>query len=90
MIRNCCGIESICCDNGAKGRIYYYLLCQQFNGFESYGIEVVLRCDGRRESAELRHITTSPLRILDIVSKLQRNLVTPCTLYDVITDELER
>lgn len=52
---------------------------------ESYGVKV-RECDG--ESEEITNLTVSASRIDELVDLLVRNVVTPCTLRNVVEDWL--
>ena len=53
---------------------------------ESYGVKV--QEQGSGETAEIPNITTSISRIDGLMELLTRNVVTPCTLADVVSDWL--
>ncbi len=52
---------------------------------ESYGVRI---CAGDGEMAEVPDITVSIPRIDELMEFLVRNVVTPCTLKDVVDDWL--
>ena len=52
---------------------------------ESYGVKV---CERGGECGEVRDITVSLTRLDELMELLIRNVVTPCTLRDVIDDWL--
>lgn len=53
---------------------------------ESYGVKV--QEQGSGESAAIPNLTTSISRIDGLMELLTRNVVTPCTLADVVADWL--
>lgn len=52
---------------------------------ESYGVKVK-ECEG--EQKEITNITISASRIDELIDLLVRNIVTPCTLKEVVEDWL--
>lgn len=83
------GARSVLCDNGAPAQILYYILSERQEGCVSYGAEIIFHREGRRESAVVRHITTSRGRMEALARRLCRSTVTPCTLREIIDDELK-
>lgn len=51
---------------------------------ESYGIQISIQTTGEREA--VHDITVLPERIWKLAELLIRNVVTPCTLKEVIED----
>lgn len=67
----------------------YIILVDESGGSvpcENYGVKVILE-DGM-EMAELYNISPNAERIEDLAKLLYRNMVTPCTLLDVVGDWL--
>ena len=78
----------ICCESGQQAKLRYYCL-KEVSGFpESYGVLIEMEGEGKWESARAAHITTSFVRIGEILSLLSKNTVTPCTLHEVILDQI--
>ena len=78
-------------ESGSEYRYAYSILIGEMmvNGqfaCESYGVRV--REQGSGEEAAIPNITTSISRIDGLMELLTRNLVTPCTLADVVADWL--
>jgi hypothetical protein len=78
-------------EDGSQYSFDYYILIDQMqvaSGFacESYGVKVV--SSGGDDSVCIPNITTSVSRIDALTELLMRNLVTPCTLEDVVQDWL--
>lgn len=90
LIRNCCGMETVICDNGQKAELFYYLIREQCNGCESYGAEIVMHRDEEWESAVMRNVTTSPARMQAMVEQLKLHTVTPCTLQEIVLEEMNK
>lgn len=84
------GNEDIFCDSGEVAHLHYYLIRESYNGCESYGTEIAMLRNGLWSSAMVRHVTTSPERMLAIIERLQRSTVTPCSLQDIILDEINK
>lgn len=82
--------KSLTLENGEEAQLFYYCLTGQRELCREYGIAVQMEREGRWESASVEGITTSSLRIREILSKISRNLVTPCTLQEVILEELNK
>ena len=83
------GKNSITTEQATTVTCDYIVLVQESGGSvscESYGIKVILQENG--ESSEIWDITLNATHILELANLLCRNLVTPCTLYDVIVDWL--
>ena len=67
----------------------YSILIREFEGEalgESYGIRITLLEEG--VTTEVPDITPSAARIQALAELLHRNLVTPCTLREVLEDWL--
>ena len=82
------GTNSICVE-GEEFRCEYYILVGETGGCfpcESYGLKVLLT--ERGESAEVYDISLNAEKIQDLANLLCRNMVTPCTLLDVVQDWL--
>lgn len=78
-------------ENGVEHNYDYSVLIDEMrfgNGFfcESYGIKVSAGDEG--EVALIPNITVSISRIDELAELLVRNVVTPCTLADVVSDWL--
>lgn len=76
--------------DGAQICLEYYLLCDEGGACRSYGAEIVLVRGAERESVCVRDITTSDARITRLLGLLHRNTVTPCTLYEVLDEALDK
>lgn len=81
------GEKSVRCDNGAQADLLYYLVRESLEGCVGYGVEVIMRREGRRESAAISNITSSRFRMKELIAQLARNTVTPCALQEVIWEE---
>lgn len=77
-------------DDGAELLLEYFLLCDEGGACRSYGAEIVLVRGAERESVCVRDITTSGARIARLLGLLHRNTVTPCTLYEVLDEALDK
>ena len=86
MKRKYCGEAKIICDNGLNATLYYYLLKQN----DGFGIEVAMLRSGIWDSASVHHITTSAMRIENLLDCLMRNTVTPCTLQEIVLEEINK
>ena len=82
--------EEIQLKDGQTARLYYYLLSEDSHGCESYGAEVAMERGGFWETATARHITTSSARMRAMIELLRRNTVTPCTLHEIILEEINK
>lgn len=78
------------CENGEVALLLYYILEETLEGCMSYGAEIVMHRGGHRETAAVRHITTSYGRMREILSLLSRNTVTPCTLREIVEEEVNK
>ena len=76
------------CENGEDAALLYRILVETKDGIARYGAEIVMRRGGRTERAAVRDVTASCGRIRDFLALLSRNTVTPCTLREVVEDEL--
>ena len=90
ILRSYCGTKHIVCDNGDKAQLYYYLLREKCETYESYGAEIVMKRGENWERASVKNVTTSPARMEFMVEQLCRNTVTPCTLREIILEELNK
>lgn len=81
--------RSIYCDDGRTAELLYYLIWEEQDGCIGYGAEIIMHRGGRRDSALVPNITTSRIRMGEILARLCRNTVTPCTLRDIIAEELQ-
>ena len=57
-------------------------------GICDYGVEVIKRTGEATESKLVSQINCDRLLVLDLIDSLARNIVTPTTLLDVISDKL--
>ncbi len=78
-------------ENGVDHSYDYSVLIDEMrvgNGFfcESYGVKV--SAGDAKEVAMIPNITVSISRIDELTELLLRNVVTPCTLVDVVSDWL--
>ncbi len=67
----------------------YYILVHEMDtdfGWESYGIKVTRKETG--ESVRVADITVNADKMMDLALLLRRNLVTPCTLREVLEELL--
>ncbi|MCL2081684.1 MAG: DUF6514 family protein [Oscillospiraceae bacterium] len=75
----------------AKTKVRYSILVDEIsfmNGqilCEYYGVQV----DMDDESKQIRYITTNQEAILELLERLESGMVTPVTLYDVVSDWVE-
>ena len=88
--RSYCGEEKITCDNGINASLYYYLLKEKAGDCDTFGIEVAMVRNGMWESASVHHVTTSAPRIDELINRLKRNTVTPCTLQEIVIEEINK
>ena len=88
--RSYCGEEKIICDSGINATLYYYLLEEKSGDCDSFGIEVAMVRSGTWESASVHHITTSAALIDSLLERLKRNTVTPCTLQEIVIEEINK
>lgn len=82
------GTNSISAE-GEEFTCEYFVLIEETGGnfpCESYGIKIRVNESG--EFAEVNDISLNAEKILDLGNLLCRNVVTPCTLMDVIQDWL--
>ncbi len=78
------------CDNGQTAALQYFLLREEDGVCPSYGAEIVLQRGAERESASVRDVTTSQPRGRQLLRLLRRNTVTPCTLWEVLEEALDK
>ena len=90
MQRSYIGEEKIHCDNGQDAILHYYLLKEKRCNRDSFGVEVAMLRDGKFESAAVHHITTSAARMSLMLDLLKRNTVTPCTLQEIVIEEVNK
>ena len=90
ILRSYCGTQKITCDNGQAAELFYYLLREKCETHDSYGAEVIMKRGELWESATVRNVTTSPVRMECMVEQLCRNTVTPCSLQEIILEELNK
>ncbi len=83
-------VKSIGCENGQKAKLWYFSLEEPWELSPNFGVVVEMERAGVRESACIRHVTVSPGKIKALLSLLSRNTVTPCTLYEVIQQEINK
>ncbi len=83
-------VKSVRCSNGDTALLSYYLLREKLGLCYSFGALVEMERKGNWESAAVRSITTSPERIQDVLWLLFRNSVTPCTLHEVVLEEINK
>lgn len=76
------------CENGEEAALRYRLVEEKRGGITRYGAEIVMRRGEERECAAVRDITVSYRRIRAFLALLSRNAVTPCTLREIVEDEL--
>lgn len=82
--------------NGLSDEAYfleYYLIEEEVIpeggiGLCSYGVEILKRSGESTESKHALRINCDKLLVLDLIDLLARNLVTPTTLLDIISDKL--
>ncbi len=82
--------------SGLSDEVYfleYYLIEEEIIpeggiGICDYGVEIVKRSDETIESKIARQINCDKSLVLDLIDSLARNIVTPTTLLDVISDKL--
>ena len=84
------GGRTVRCDNGTEAELLYYLTWEEQDGCIGYGAEIIMHRGGTRDSALVPNITTSKIRMGQILSLLCRNTVTPCALHDVIDEQLHK
>lgn len=77
-------------EEGERLEINYYRTEELSGLCASYGVLVEVERPGGYESAAVGEITTSLRRIEEILTLLYRNTVTPCTLQEVIWDEIHK
>ena len=77
-------------EEGEVLEINYYRMEESAGPCASYGVLVEVECAGCYESAAVGEITTSLRRIEEILTLLYRNTVTPCTLQEIIWDEIHK
>lgn len=80
--------RSVHCDDGRTAELLYYLTWEEHDGCVGYGVEIIMHRGGIRDSALFPGITTSKIRMGEILERLCRNTVTPCALHDIISEEL--
>lgn len=80
--------RSIRCDDGRTAELIYYLTWEEADGCIGYGAEVIMHRGGTRDSASVPNITTSKIRMGEILTLLCRNTVTPCTLCEIIAEQM--
>lgn len=70
--------------------ICYHLYRSQIysDSREAFGIEITCLYDGKRDHSYFDDITSNRERALEIFNILSDNLVTPCTLSDILEDIL--
>ena len=90
MLRSYFGSQEIICDNGQAAQLFYYLLREKCETNDSYGAEVIMKRGESWESASVKNVTTSPAKMEFLVEELCRNTVTPCTLREIIIEELNK
>lgn len=90
ILKTYCGTREISCDNGQEAKLFYYLLREKCETYNSYGAEVIMKRGDLWESASVRNVTTSPARMEYMVEELCRNTVTPCTLQEIILEEMNK
>lgn len=84
------GQTEICLENGRKAKLYYYILHQKWEHCDSYGARIAMQREDDWETASVYHVTTSQVRIRTLLDKLMRNSVTPCTLREIVLEELNK
>ena len=84
------GAQRLLCENGETAELEYYILREPLGAYTGYGAEVVMQRPRDRESAAMRRVTTSRARMDALLRLLCENGVTPCTLRDVLEDELKK
>ena len=88
--RSYCGEENITCDNGQNATLHFYLLEEKMGQNDSYGVEVSMVRSGDWDGASVHHITTSYSRMAALIERLKRNTVTPCTLQEIVAEEVNK
>ncbi len=77
-------------ERGGEGRLWYYALEEQAGCPPQFGVLVEMERAGQWESASVPHVTASPERLEEILALLSRNTVTPCTLYEILREEINK
>ena len=90
LMREYFDARSIRCEDGRTAELLYYLTWEEKDGCIGYGAEIIMHRGGTRDSALIPNITTSKIRMGEILSLLCRNSVTPCALHDVVDEQLQK
>ena len=88
--RSLFGHAQLAREGGENAQLYYYFLQEQGEFFQSYGAQIDMQLGAQWENASVRNVTTSPARMHAILEMLVKNCVTPCTLQDIILEELNK
>ena len=86
--KNYYGETEIRLEDGRKAKLYYYILCRRCERCDSYGAQIAMQREEDWETASVHHVTTSKARMQTMLDKLMRNAVTPCTLREIVLEEL--
>lgn len=57
-------------------------------GLLDYGVEIVMRTGDLTESMAVSSVSCDKMLVLELIDTLSRNVVTPATLLDVVSDKL--
>ena len=82
--------KTVKCDDGVPIRLSYYFLRENEGLCNSYGALVEMERGSNWESAAVGKITTSAQKMEKLLELLCRNSVTPCTLREVVLEEMNK
>lgn len=69
-----------------NGGLVYNMICSEFEGAKTLGIEVRCKLFGRDDHIIIEDISTNIQLVKELINLMADNLVTPCTAKDVVQD----